>query len=47
MFTATKKYKVSHKCGVKLNGCDEKGKVCIPALLIHFVVVNLDKPRMK
>ena len=47
MFTATKKYKVSHKCGVKLNGCDEKGKVCIPALLIHFVEDNLDRPRMK
>ena len=47
MFTAAKKYKVSHKCGVKLNGCDEKGKVCIPAVLIHFVEDNLDRPRMK
>ena len=46
-FTATKKYQVSQKCGVKLKGCDERGKGQILAVFINSVVVNLDRPRIK
>ena len=34
-------------CGVKLKGCDERGKGQILAVFINSVVVNLDRPRIK